>query len=930
MEETQVVIEMPQVEYKIDSVPNTESEEIIEYCLDAATNITQPVKNDGDHDAFSDEGNEKVLTTLETIQTDGHEDEESFSTYEIEDLPVNDQPESSAEPVTSKTDQLSESEIARLQLESLGTQKVGRPKKSQVTILDEKGNISSKKLSDADESHTKLESATPVTLLSLDTTNEEVVEEACEVVEIAVEELDASNANDGDCTLENRISNLTESPSTGIEIPKELITGSALSSPMFVQNNSKPLQNEDLLAILEGNDESFEEHKSTDASMTAEKEKEVALKQMMSLPVNPRGRRPNPAKTKKKETKPKTSNLVNALVSDWSDNDSKKGESEGECEKPKQTPKSSKPVAVINQQIDNERSERRSRIIKKKIIWDPDAPETAFSYASLVQSAPKKPKIAQTKAKEKEADVIEETGDARKRKSESISPATVKKKRVGEIDKLLADEGAINILNALKHENNNADLSDADSIPVEKSPSKRIARKVNTEANDVPSASRNSESAKCDTPNQKNARKPKNATVAVKKEPKKRAPNKSNASESWDYIYNSGHRGDDSMIIRRRSNSSYSSTASLRLSIDGAPNENEKSSETSEKTFEFAKPTVKKNSASELSPQRQLILSDMRGKKSISKVDGESAVRRSSRAAVVESVESNSVKAVAEQHKKQETQSKRKVTEKGNDTAYTEINIKMLKNCAHIVLAPNVSGKLRNSFSIQMLNEVTRALKDLSTNSTVRAVLISSSNASFCNGIDFSNLVQNTVDKRKQSATELSTALSEFILSIAKFQKILIAGVHGHTVGIGVTILPLFDIIYATNKASFATPYANIGQVPENGSAFVKSNKLSHRLKTELLYLNETVKAADALQNGLITKIINSDAFESEIVHQTEQIAMQSSQSMEATKSLTHVDVIDKLDDDLAKEQKLLIQHWATAECQDRFKNFLSKEKWQN
>lgn len=397
MEETQVVIEMPQVEYK--SGPNNESEEIIEYCLEAATNITQPVKNDGDHDTFSDEGNEKVLTTLETMQTDGHEDEESFSTYEVDDLPENEQLESSAEPVTAKNDQLSESEIARLQLESLGTQKVGRPKKSQVTILDDKGNISSKKLGDTDKSNAKQET-TPVTMVTTNATNEEL--ETCEVVAISVEAVDdlsfVSNANDGDCTLENRISNLTESPSTGIEIPKELITGSALTSPMFVQNNSKPLQNEDLLAILEGNDESLEEHNAPDTNMTLEKEKEVALKQMMSLPANPRGRRPNPAKTKKKEAKPKTSNLVNALVSDWSDNDSKKEESEGESEKPKQTPKSTKPVAVINQQIDSERTERRSRIIKKKIIWDPDAPETAFSYASLVQSAPKKTKNCSNKS----------------------------------------------------------------------------------------------------------------------------------------------------------------------------------------------------------------------------------------------------------------------------------------------------------------------------------------------------------------------------------------------------------------------------------------------------------------------------------------------------------------------------------------------------
>lgn len=58
-----------------------------------------------------------------------------------------------------------------------------------------------------------------------------------------------------------------------------------------------------------------------------------------------------------------------------------------------------------------------------------------------------------------------------------------------------------------------------------------------------------------------------------------------------------------------------------------------------------------------------------------------------------------------------------------------------------------------------MMEEVTKALKDLSTNSTVRAVLISSSNGSFCNGMDFSSLIQSTVDKRKHSASELSTAL---------------------------------------------------------------------------------------------------------------------------------------------------------------------------
>lgn len=720
MEDTQVVIEMPNVEFKIDSDTNNvarDHDEIIEYCLEAATNITQPVKNDGEHDlsSFSDEGNEKVLTTLETIPTENQEDEEPYTTYEIEDLPVNDESEQLDEPVAAE--ELSASEIARLQLESLGSQKVGRPKKSQVTILDEKGNVSSNKLSVTAESKaTKVEnnftsdapvspvrsSDSSVTLVSPILMKEESEGDVCKAAMIPVDELSITCAtNDVENTIENRISNLTESPSMGvIEIPKELITGTALTSPIFVQNTSKPLQNEDLLAILEGNDESFEENKSSDTNMSPEEEKMVALKQMMSLPVNPRGRRPNATKGKpKKETKSKTSNLVNSLVSDWSDNDSKKGESEGESEKPKQTPKSSKP-AVINQQI--ERTERRSRIIKKKIIWDPDAPETAFSYASLVQSASKKPKTVQTKAKE-----LDESSESRKRKSDSPSPANVKKKRVGEIDKLLADEGAINILNELKHENNNADVSDTESTSTEKSPSKRIARKINSDANDA-SSPRHNETTKQDTTNQKNSRKPKSATVAVKKEPKKRSPNKS-ASSSWDYIYNDslGQRGDDSMIIRRRSNSSYSSTASLRLSTEAQPIEHEKVVEVkNEKSFQFAKPTVKKTTVNETTPQRHSILSDLRGKadkKGIPKADSENVTRRSSRAVATDNVELNNVKTVAEQHKKQETSSNKRKGEKSNDiSTYTEISVKLMKHCAHIILAPSASGKLRNSFSVQV------------------------------------------------------------------------------------------------------------------------------------------------------------------------------------------------------------------------------------
>jgi len=37
---------------------------------------------------------------------------------------------------------------------------------------------------------------------------------------------------------------------------------------------------------------------------------------------------------------------------------------------------------------------------------------------------------------------------------------------------------------------------------------------------------------------------------------------------------------------------------------------------------------------------------------------------------------------------------------------------------------------------------------------------------------------------------------------------------------------------------------------------------------------------------------------------------------------------LKNLDQQLLEEQKILIQHWLSTECQEKFKNFLSQEEW--
>jgi len=71
-------------------------------------------------------------------------------------------------------------------------------------------------------------------------------------------------------------------------------------------------------------------------------------------------------------------------------------------------------------------------------------------------------------------------------------------------------------------------------------------------------------------------------------------------------------------------------------------------------------------------------------------------------------------------------------------------------------------------------------------------------------------------------------AIREFLKSLALFSKPLVAGVHGAAVGLGVTMLPFFDMVFASDKATFYTPYAKLGQVPEGAAILTLPHMLGN------------------------------------------------------------------------------------------------------
>ena len=73
--------------------------------------------------------------------------------------------------------------------------------------------------------------------------------------------------------------------------------------------------------------------------------------------------------------------------------------------------------------------------------------------------------------------------------------------------------------------------------------------------------------------------------------------------------------------------------------------------------------------------------------------------------------------------------------------------------------------------------------------------------------------------------------------TMISFPKPLVAAVNGSAVGLGTTILPLCDIVYASDKATFSCPYSRLGHTPEGCGSYTLPQVLGMAMVSDWLDL---------------------------------------------------------------------------------------------
>ena len=159
------------------------------------------------------------------------------------------------------------------------------------------------------------------------------------------------------------------------------------------------------------------------------------------------------------------------------------------------------------------------------------------------------------------------------------------------------------------------------------------------------------------------------------------------------------------------------------------------------------------------------------------------------------------------------------------------------------------------------------------------------------------------------------------------FPKLLVALVNGPAIGIAATIIAVCDIIYASEKAYFYTPFTRLGLCAEGCSSLTFPRILGSSKATEMLTLNHTMTADEAYNFGFVAKVYQD---KKEIWDLLKEIAQLPIGSIMANKKLMRRFTIKELEEANKNEAEELSRRFETEEALEAMIRFQQSRKPKN
>ncbi|HEY2982454.1 MAG TPA: enoyl-CoA hydratase-related protein [Anaerolineales bacterium] len=226
-----------------------------------------------------------------------------------------------------------------------------------------------------------------------------------------------------------------------------------------------------------------------------------------------------------------------------------------------------------------------------------------------------------------------------------------------------------------------------------------------------------------------------------------------------------------------------------------------------------------------------------------------------------------------------------------------------------------------NALNQALLTELMDALDAFDRDEGIHVMVIAGSEKAFAAGADIKEMAD-------QSALEMRQRDPIAVFGrIRTIRKPVLAAVSGWALGGGCELALSCDIIVASETATFGQPEITIGVIPGAGGTQRLARALGKALAMEMVLNNRTLTAAEALQFGLVNRVVPRERYLEEAMALAAEIAGRPTLAVQAAKQMINQAFERSLTDGIYEERQQFYNLFATEDQKEGMRAFVEKRK---
>jgi 2-(1,2-epoxy-1,2-dihydrophenyl)acetyl-CoA isomerase len=240
----------------------------------------------------------------------------------------------------------------------------------------------------------------------------------------------------------------------------------------------------------------------------------------------------------------------------------------------------------------------------------------------------------------------------------------------------------------------------------------------------------------------------------------------------------------------------------------------------------------------------------------------------------------------------------------------------------------------KNAINSAMWDGLADIFREIASRADDRVVVVTGAGNDFCSGADLSgrggNAAAGGAGAGAQNQVHHLAAMrrvNDACIALQRLPQPTIAKVRGVAVGAGCNLALGCDLVVASTSARFSEIFARRGLSLDFGGSWLLPRRIGMHRAKELALLAEIIGANDALEMGLINRVLPDDEVDAFVDNWARKLAVGPPIALAQTKRLLNNSLNVTLEEALDDEAAAQTINFATSDTAEAMRAFIEKRE---